>query len=309
MMRAVKLTVVRLAAVTTAVLAVAASAGAAPFVRIHVDNYPIGVAVEGTSVWVSTHRDSLLYRIDTRTNAVVDRIDIGQNACGQVGVAFGRVWVPHCDTASSVVVLDATSKQVVGKVDAWPLKIAFGYGSAWMWNPGGDGSELVRVDPSTLQIVAHIPLPAGGSPFKAPDGIWVVGDNGTLSRIDPASNQVTRTFRYGAAGEASAIYAGGSIYVLNDGSARLLRVDPKTGRSTRVAVGLVLNQSDPDLELGGGVVWAAPSNLQLVGIDARSGRVVRRIKTTVQGSAYIAVGAGAVWEPSQLGDAVFRNAL
>ena len=177
-------------------VAAAAAATAKPSTKIRVANYPIGVAVSGTNAWVSTHRDSLLYRIDRRTNRVAAKIDIGQNACGQVGAGLGRIWVPHCDTATSVVVLDAATSAVVGKVEAWPLKIAFGYGSAWMWNPAGDTSELLRVDPASLRVVAHIPLPApGGAAFKGPDGIWHVADDGTVSRIDPATNAVTKTLR------------------------------------------------------------------------------------------------------------------
>ncbi len=304
------------ATLISSMLVAAVPAATRPPVRYHVGPYPIGIAVGNGSAWVSTHRDSILHRIDVKTGQVTNKIDIGQNACGQVGLAFGRVWVPHCDTATSVVVVDASSNQVVGKVDAWPLKIAFGFGSAWMWNPAGVGSELERVDPATLQVVARVPLPAtSGSPFTSPNGVWVVTDDGTVSRLDPSSNRVTRTIRYGPPGGAAGVWAAGSIYIQNVDARRIYRLNPTTGKSTTVRLGdfrggfLAGSDADADIEVGKGLVWVHISDLQIVGINPKNGTVVRRIKTDASGSAYLAADNTSVWEPAAAIDTVFRYPL
>jgi hypothetical protein len=73
-------------------------------------------------------------------------------------------------------------------------EVAVEAGSAPATPPVERGS-LVRLDAATGEIVATIPL--DGTPLSvAADErrVWVVDDSGTLSRIDPLTNEVTATF-------------------------------------------------------------------------------------------------------------------
>ena len=57
------------ATLITSPLVAAVPAATRPPARYHIGPYPIGVAAGNGSAWVSTHRDSILYRIDVRTVA------------------------------------------------------------------------------------------------------------------------------------------------------------------------------------------------------------------------------------------------
>ena len=278
----------------------------APQVKIPIRNYPLGVAIGGGSAWVSTHRDSILYRIDVKTNRVVSRIDIGQNACGQVGFGFGRVWVGHCDTATSVVVIDAATEQVVGKVPAWPLVFVFGVGSVWMTGDLGDTGEILRLDPKTLQVQARITAGHGATPFLTPTGVWSLNtEDGTVSRIDPATNKVTKTMRYGEPGDSAAAFAGGAIWIQNTSAAALYRFNPSTGRTTTVPLKF-MGVADPFIAVGRGRIWVRLSSFRVAGIDIRTGKLRTILRTQAPGGGYLAIDRTSVWEPASLIDTVFR---
>jgi virginiamycin B lyase len=278
----------------------------APPAKIPIRNYPLGVAVGGGSAWISTHRDSILYRVDSKTNRIASRIDIGQNACGQVGFGFDRVWVAHCDTATSVVVIDALTEQIVGKVPAWPLTFAFGFGSAWMTGQLGDNGEILRVDPKTLEVQARIAVGHGATPFLTPNGVWSLNtEDGTVSRIDPTTNQVTKTTRYGEPGDAAAAFAGGSIWIQNASRHALYRFNPATGRTATVRVQFV-GSADPFVAAGRGRVWVRLSDLRIAGFDIRTGKLRTVLRTQAPGGGYLALDHTSVWEPASLIDTVFR---
>lgn len=78
--------------------------------------------------------------------------------------------------------------------------LAFGAGSIWvvgLGTPDSNWQMLVqRIDPSTNEVVATIPLPGrGGADVAASEsGVWVSmteGDHARLVRIDPTSNEIT----------------------------------------------------------------------------------------------------------------------
>lgn len=296
-----------LAAAAAVVVVATAAAALAPAVRLKIGPYPLGVAVGGGSAWVSTHRDTMLYRVDAATNRVVGKVDIGQNACGQVGLGFGRVWIPHCDTATSVIVVDAATQQLVGRVqDAWPLAVAFGFGSAWMPGEPGDQQELLRVDPASLAVVARIPVGQGATAVAGPDAIWVLnGGDGTVSRVDPTTNAVTETLRVGAPGFMAGVFAGGRLWIQNEDTHQVLRLDPRTGKTTVLAVRTV-GVADPWLVAGRGRVWVRTSLSEVLGLDARTAKIRTRLKTFAPGGGYLALDARSIWEPASDIDTVLR---
>jgi outer membrane protein assembly factor BamB len=106
-----------------------------------------------------------------------------------------------------------------------------------VWVTGGEGGRRVlRVDPRTNRVAAKIPIPGGFQLWNvAADGRWVWRENvdGTMWRIDAASNRATRlraTVRW-----ATTLMAPGSL-VTGDGMVwagsdqELVRLDPTTGR-------------------------------------------------------------------------------
>ncbi len=217
------------------------------------------------------------------------------------------VWAARCE----VFRVDPRSNQVVatvlgtGQSAATCLRsVAVGAGMVWGVVPE---VGLVRIDPATNRVAARVPVGAvGASVAVTAAGVWAVccpgepGEpadpltvDGTLIRIDPATDRVLQRIHLG--GQPTAVAAGPSgVWVVGVG--RLWRVDPVTGRvvtTTRVA---------EDLQAGGrvvvdrGAVWvAASAGGVLLRVDPRTGRVVARLAGACGGG--VAVVGGVGWTP------------
>ena len=99
------------------------------------------------------------------------------------------------------------------------------------------GVALVALG-SSPHLVARIPT--GDSPGGATaafGAVWVANDrSGTLARIDPATNRVTRRLRL-KPGLFSVTHGFGALWVVNYETGMLARVDPRSGRVRSVRVG------------------------------------------------------------------------
>ena len=148
------------------------------------------------SAWVATYRigssgkESLvLIRVDPKQNRVVDTIDLGRISLDHVIVALGSVWL------------------TVGTQ--------------------GEQGYLLRIDPRSDRIVARIPV--GESPSGiavSPGAVWVTTpDNGTLSKIDRATNRVVGTPLPVGDDPVGALYAYGALWVANNQDNTVVRIN------------------------------------------------------------------------------------
>ena len=100
--------------------------------------------------------------------------------------------------------------------------------------------RLASASAPVARLVARIPLgaaPAGvGSVAFGAGSVWVVTDKGTLLRIDPRTNRVVGApTRYGPAGKLQHVtvaVGNGSVWVAQESTGTLTRVDPGSGRVT-----------------------------------------------------------------------------
>jgi YVTN family beta-propeller protein len=128
--------------------------------------------------------------------------------------------------------------------------------------------------------------------------VWVASDGGgSLARIDPKTNRVTRRVSVGS-GACEVATGFGAVWVTNYRTASLLRVDLRTYRFRRVRVG----DTPFDVVAAAGRVWTtAWGDGTLVEIDPATTRVVRRIPVGAYptsllfhgGSLWIGFGRGA----------------
>ena len=140
------------------------------------------------------------------------------------------------------------------------------------------------------QLVARIET--GSSPGGATaafDALWVANDgSGTLARIDPATNQVTRRLEL-RPGLFSITQGFGALWTVNYKTGALARVNPRSGRVRSVRVGGV----PFDVVAAFGRVWlTAWETGKLVEVDPRSLRVVRRIAIGPRPTGLHVAGAG-----------------
>ncbi|MBO0683615.1 MAG: YncE family protein [Candidatus Dormibacteraeota bacterium] len=193
------------------------------------------------------------------------------------------------------------------------LSVALLAGAACGGSPAGSKPVLAE-----FHTGRHV-----GPPLVAGAAVWVANEaDGTVSRIDPASNRVVATIRVGdpavmvaggcGAGStdsfmrdsllnrrcdlpSSLAYDGHSIWAADNASESLARIDPRTNRVVRrVAIG-----ADPfALGWGFGSLWVTsyfgpPQGV--LRVDPASGKVIATIGGPPMGGTGIALGAGAVW--------------
>jgi YVTN family beta-propeller protein len=164
-------------------------------------------------------------------------------------------------SANSVVAIDVRSDRVVtvDGVGARPGAVDLGAGSLWVANR--DDQTISQVDPETLRTVR------------------------TISLDDPPNSIVT---------------AGGRIWVAGSGAAEpyvaVDAIDPQFDSiDSTIRIPSVAAGSTGSLATRGSSLWVVASSGELTRIDARTGRVERRIDPD-SGPTAIALGAdGAVW--------------
>jgi hypothetical protein len=235
-----------------------------------------------------------------------------------VAVGAGAAWVLNADDETITRIDLATHVPQTFGTAGIPVGLATGDGSLWVANGtriSGAGSSLaalpntvLRLDPSSHAVVATIPLPAprartvGGSEYNiaaGPDGVWVIDRDGSVSRIDPASDRVVQTFADLSASPVASgaegtwvLEADGTVAELRAGSDQIVQSIPAPGGGlTSIAV-------------GGGAVWATdPGYGTLWRIDPNLGRVEQTIPTAA-GTNDVAYGAGSIWVSNGLSGTV-----
>ena len=170
-----------------------------------------------------------------------------------------------------------------------------------------DGS-VVRVDPKRNRVVGRISVSEPVGAVGLGDSLWVVTSGGTLSRIDPASNQVISTLETGVAGTQGIVAAKDRLWLRT--SSQVVAVDPSTaGTVVSVEVGGIAS-----FARDGGQLWAtacapkgvAPCAWEAVPIDPSSGRIGARVAIGTKlvelsetdpstNRATVAIEAGSVW--------------
>ena len=161
------------------------------------------------------------------------------------------------------------------------------------------------MDPRTGATLSTTKLPSGGVyPGDVPaqnwgypqlavgaGAVWVINENRTVSRIDPATGKHVATIKV----DAVTLAAGreGVWFVSGDETREVGSIDPRTnrvGQSVRVGA-----QHLSAVAVGGGHVWASAEGDGLVWrIDPGPDPVTRTIDVGV-GVTFLAYGGGAIW--------------
>lgn len=179
--------------------------------------------------------------------------------------------------------------QAAIRVGKAPGAVLVAEGSVWVAN-SGDGT-VSRIDPATNRVVATIGVGGHPSRLTADSGVvWVATGEG-LRRIDPASNRAVQTLRL-PVGVGDVLAADGFLWVsVDDGTVR--RLDPVDGRvSASISVA---SQGVSVLASGRGRLWAAGSGDTLVGINPQRPTVTQRFLDEGPGLTGLAVVGRVVW--------------
>jgi len=151
--------------------------------------------------------------------------------------------------------------------------LAAGAGSVWV---GGLASgDVLRIDPPTHKVTAHVT--AGARIFNlasAPGAVWAVGNvSGTVARIDTRTAKVTNTVRVGLS-PYDVEWGFGSAWVSNAGDGTVSRITRgKVVKTIKVGV-------EPNgLAAYAGSLWVSDHTLgKVVRIDPSTNRITGTVK-------------------------------
>jgi ABC-type branched-subunit amino acid transport system substrate-binding protein/tRNA A-37 threonylcarbamoyl transferase component Bud32/DNA-binding beta-propeller fold protein YncE len=185
--------------------------------------------------------------------------------------------------------------------------------------PPPAGSGVLALDPADGRIGAFAPArTAPGNIAVGAGAVWALNsDDETVSRIDPRTKRVVKTFKTG--GRPSDLAAGaGALWVGNGGgrdvyhTVSVSRIDPRSARVTRTVKLPHHTQRDqgpsvgvPQLAVGAGGVWAIDPDPSISRLDPATGKRVATIDTRVLPFT-IAAGDAGVWFLSWERRAVMR---
>jgi streptogramin lyase len=147
----------------------------------------------GAEIHPEDSKDNKLSRIDPATNRVVAKIPIAANSreggAQSVAVGEGAVWAQSAD--GRLFKVDPASNKVVGVVPLgeYSSDLEVSRGAVWATVQASSGTRLVRVEPSTVHVVAseHGPEPANGGYGGLVAGggyVWLTSGGG-LARVAP----------------------------------------------------------------------------------------------------------------------------
>jgi virginiamycin B lyase len=274
---------------------------------IPVGRQPTTVVIGQGAVWVANKLDNSVSRIDPKTNRVVVSIPVPD---GVADLAVGRdaVWTggDRRGVARVVRIDPRTNRVVVATVPvgAQPSGLAVAKDAVWVASVV-DGT-ITRIDPQSNQVTAVIHT--GGRPvhLAADDrAVWVAyPQDNQVRRIDPTTNRVVATLRVLQPQDVALGF--GSVWVPSGRSGVVVRIDPQTDTATS---SIHLAGKPSTIAVGAGAVWVKhsdPSGVQR--IDPQTNTVTATVPVA-SGLYGLAVDDHWLWSIDFLGDTVTRLQL
>ena len=158
---------------------------------------PSHLAVGQGAVWVTNADAHSVSRIDPKTNAVGQTIQVGNGPTGVV-VARGAVWVVN-GLDGTVSRIDPTTNTLVQRINVGngPVGIVYAEGSIWVANTGD--STITKVDADSGKPTRTLPIAATELAFGA-GTLWATESAAGLAvRIDPTAGNIVQTIHVGKA--------------------------------------------------------------------------------------------------------------
>ena len=228
------------------------------------------------AVWVLNHDDYTVTRIDPSTNQVAATIAL-PHITGSVHLRIslsssaGAVWVAREDQDAAWRI-DPQTNQAGPEIAplGGPTWMALVSGSLWVCLRDEFVSSVIRIDPATSNILAHVDL---GDGQYACDGLTVANGaiwaellsttyDAGLARIDPATNKVTATIFMPLSPAINALAADDHGVWLAKPASGIVRISPTTNQ----AVSFLSLPGASGIALGAGSVWVVNSDGTLLRI-------------------------------------------
>lgn len=233
------------------------------------------LATDGDAVWTTNEG-----RVEQWTrDGKVAQVAIPR-PCGTMAVLDRSLWVANCEDANlhRIDTHTAEKSAIIETGIAEPrgeTNVVAGAGSVWV--PSDAAGIISRIDPATNEVTARIEV-VPNTFFLAFgfDALWAVSSEARLlQRIDPETNSVTGTVELG--NQPGFLAAGeGAVWVQEQRDGTVARVLPDTLEvAGRTKVGDTLMYGD--IDVGTGMVWLRTTEDQVfVTLDADTGEILGR---------------------------------
>lgn len=198
---------------------------------------PTLIAQGNGVLWVVGQESHFVARLDPDTNQLIGEPTALSEPIYDIVANDEGAWV----TGDTVVTrLDPTTGEITATLradqfgDGTPFRLAVGDGLIWLLNLEEGPSGVHKIDPQTNQFVgeaATVGVEAVGITFGA-GSIWTADhDDGTVSRLDPKTNQRVATIPLPT--EPHFIYFNpddGLVWIANYHVNSVSRIDPRTNQ-------------------------------------------------------------------------------
>ena len=255
---------------------------------IPVGQDPTDVVAAYGSVWVVN--GGAVARVDPEQNALALKTPIVTGEAPDAIAAGGdRVWVAHT-LGRSVAGIDPRTNRVVESVQVASRATDVIYGEGSVWASLGAAHKVQRVDPVKRRAITPT-IDTGLGPAGLAVGagaVWVANQfDYTVSRIDPATNEVAATIKVGIQPTDLA---------MGEGALWVTRIDPATNK---VVATIRLEGINPtDIAVGLGAVWVVEAQTKtLARIDPEDNEQTDELALSDDVPLDIAVGYDAIWMP------------
>jgi ABC-type branched-subunit amino acid transport system substrate-binding protein/streptogramin lyase len=266
---------------------------------------PSNIAVGEGAVWVLNTQKETISRIDPRTGAIAGTIESRRRPT-DIAAGAGAVWVGNGsgrggNYTTSISRVDPETGRVTNTVKLpnrsagsfyvptanWGFPgIAVGAGAVWAINPDGTVSHI---DAHTGDLVATIDV-APEAIAAGKEGVWML-DGPSVTPIDPRTNRIGQTMRFGAQATTAIAVGAGSVWVTAAEEGVVWRIEPGPDPVSRtIDVGLGASY----VAFGEGSVWTANYiDGAVTRIDPATNAVDARVQ--IGAAQALAVGAGSAW--------------
>jgi streptogramin lyase len=254
--------------------------------RAPYQQYAISLEPSGSALWAACREQSKLLRVDPASGETRAILRLRGARPYAIAAGLGAVW--SADRSTSIYRIDLRTGR-----DA-PVFSGSGFSYLWtaagsVWAHDDDTRRLVRYDPFQRRTTAELATGDGTSALVEEGGrVWIVNHrDGTLERIDPATNTLTRLALLPGDAPERMVFSAGSLWVTGRGT-DLLRLDPATGA---VQATIEVGAGAIDVRAAGGSIWVAaptadedrrgnPFLDRLLRVDPASNAVVETIRPT-----------------------------
>lgn len=265
-----------------------------PVAAVPVGNTPTETAASVRWIWVINSNDGAgtIARIDARTRRVASTFSVGGTP-KSLAAAFGSLWV---GTSEGRVVRVEPGTDLIEK--GWTLpnageSNAFAPDGGTGWLAAGPNAvwaasarTISRIDPATSRLTPKRSSAWGPMAYGF-GSLWVLGEE--LERLSPTT--MRRIATVDLAGGLGGIATGvGSVWVTNDESGAVVRIDPQQEAVLRT---YDVSGQPFGVAVGAGAVWVASDT----GAVARIDPLTHEVETVAVGGAprNVAFAPGGVW--------------